>query len=92
MRLSDDLVELETEKLAKIIEICDTPDERELWQKLLDTCTKGRRTGLGTHGLADALACLNLAYDSEDALAVVDKIYNTLKINAYFLKILLKIL
>ncbi len=83
MRLSDDLVELETEKLAKIIEICDTPDERELWQKLLDTCTKGRRTGLGTHGLADALACLNLAYDSEEALAVVDKIYNTLKINAY---------
>ena len=44
---------------------------------------KGRRTGLGTHGLADALACLNLAYDSEEALAVVDKIYNTLKINAY---------
>jgi ribonucleoside-diphosphate reductase alpha chain len=83
MRLSDDLVELETEKLSKIIEICDTPDERELWQKLLDTCTKGRRTGLGTHGLADALACLNLAYDSEEALAVVDKIYNTLKINAY---------
>lgn len=83
MRLSDDLVELETEKLSKIIEICDTPDERELWQKLLDTCTKGRRTGLGTHGLADALACLNLAYDSEEALVVIDKIYNTLKINAY---------
>jgi len=83
MRLSDDLVELETEKLTDIIEICDTPDEREMWQKLLNTCIKGRRTGLGTHGLADALACLNLAYDSKEAVPVIDRIYETLKINAY---------
>ena len=43
----------------------------------------GRRTGLGTHGLADALACLNLAYDSKEAMSVIDKIYETFKIAAY---------
>ena len=83
MRLSDDLVELEMEKLEKIIKVADAPDEKVLWNKLLSACKKGRRTGLGTHGLADAIANLNLAYDSDEALKVIDKIYETLKVSAY---------
>jgi ribonucleoside-diphosphate reductase alpha chain len=83
MRLSDDLVELELEKLSNIQEVADTPDEKELWGKLYSAATNGRRTGLGTHGLADALACLNLAYDSEEALVIVEQIYRTLRDAAY---------
>jgi ribonucleoside-diphosphate reductase alpha chain len=83
MRLSDDLVELELEKLNKIIGVSDTKDEKKLWGNLNDACSKGRRTGLGTHGLADALACLKKAYDSDDALIIIDEIYKTLKIQAY---------
>ena len=83
MRLSDDLVELEIEKLDNIIKACDTSDEVELWEELKTACVNGRRTGLGTHGLADALACLNLAYDSKEAMSVIDKIYETFKIAAY---------
>jgi len=83
MRLSDDLVELELEKLEKIISVADTPDEKELWNKLRSACENGRRTGLGTHGLADAIANLNLAYDSDKALKTIDKIYETFKITAY---------
>tara|TARA_R100001443_G_scaffold24745_2_gene37260 strand:+ start:12886 stop:15303 length:2418 start_codon:yes stop_codon:yes gene_type:complete len=83
MRLSDDLVELELEKLENIRTVADMADEKALWQKLYDTCSNGRRTGLGTHGLADALACLSLAYDSDEALKVIDKIYKTLKVSAY---------
>ena len=83
MRLSDDLVELEIEKLDSIIKACDTDDEKELWENLKAACVNGRRTGLGTHGLADALACLSLAYDSEEGIEVIDKIYKTLKISAY---------
>jgi ribonucleoside-diphosphate reductase alpha chain len=83
MRLSDDLIELEIEKLNKIIKISDTNSEKKLWKKLLKACQTGRRTGLGTHGLADALACLNLPYDSNDSLQVIDKIYELLKIQAY---------
>ena len=83
MRLSDDLVELEIEKLAHIVKIVDTESEKILWSKMLETCKNGRRTGLGTHGLADTLACLNLAYDSEEALTVVDKIYKILRDEAY---------
>jgi len=83
MRLSDDLVELEIEKLENIIKVCDSDDEKELWKKLKKACINGRRTGLGTHGLADAIANLNIAYDSDQALKIIDKIYKVLKISAY---------
>ena len=83
MRLSDDLVELELEKLENIRTIADSKDEKELWTKLYGAATNGRRTGLGTHGLADALACLNLAYDSDEALVITEKIYRTLRDAAY---------
>jgi len=83
MRLSDDLVELELEKLSNIRHIADTDDEKKLWEKLYGAALNGRRTGLGTHGLADALACLNLAYDSDEALGIIEKIYRTLRNAAY---------
>jgi len=83
MRMSDDLVELELEKLQNIKAVSDQPEEKELWEKLYSTCSKGRRTGLGTHGLADAIARLGLAYDSPEAAGVIDKIYEMLKISSY---------
>ena len=83
MRLSDDLVDLELEKLQSIIELADTPDEKELWSKLYVAARDGRRTGLGTHGLADALACMNLAYDSDEGLSVISRIYSCLRETAY---------
>jgi ribonucleoside-diphosphate reductase alpha chain len=83
MRLSDDLVELEMEKLERIKKVCDTASEKELWNNLHTACTNGRRTGLGTHGLADALARLGLPYDSSDAVETVEKIYETIRDTAY---------
>jgi len=83
MRLSDDLVELELEKLENCRAAADTDDEKELWTKLYKAAHDGRRTGLGTHGLADTLACLNLAYDSKEALVIIEKIYATLRDAAY---------
>jgi ribonucleoside-diphosphate reductase alpha chain len=82
-RLSDDLIELELEKLEELIEVADTEDEKALFQKLYNACCMGRRTGLGTHGLADALARMNVAYDSSDALKVIEKIYEEFKLTAY---------
>ena len=83
MRMSDDLVELEIEKLKGILCVCDTPDERQLWTKLLKACDDGRRTGLGTHGLADAMARLNTRYDSDEALQIIEAIYEELRNAAY---------
>tara|TARA_Y100000296_G_scaffold25077_1_gene29523 strand:+ start:1622 stop:4045 length:2424 start_codon:yes stop_codon:yes gene_type:complete len=83
MRLSDDLVELELEKLDKIRAAADSKDEKQLWEKLWSAAYHGRRTGLGTHGLADAIARLNLAYDSPEAIEIIDKIYATVRNAAY---------
>ena len=82
-RLSDDLVELENEKLLKIKNSCDTDDERALWDNMISACMNGRRTGLGTHGLADAIARLNLSYDSDEGISIVDEIYRIMKVSAY---------
>lgn len=84
-RLSDDLVDLELEKLSKIIEISDTDDEVELFRKILNACELGRRTGLGTHGLADVFVQMGMRYDSDEALELAEKIYEIRK-NASYLE------
>jgi ribonucleoside-diphosphate reductase alpha chain len=84
-RLMDDLVDLELEAVERILVKIDNdpePDdvkrvERETWQLLGETGRKGRRTGLGFTGLADALAAMNLAYDSEAAVEAVSHIMRT---------------
>lgn len=49
-----------------------------------EKCAKEiRRTGLGIMGLGDALIKMNLAYGSEESLPVIDKIFKTLRDNAY---------
>ena len=83
MRLSDDLVDLELEKLQKIIESVSTEFEKELWGKLYSACSKGRRTGLGTHGLADMLACMGLVYDSDDSVKFIKKVYDNFRCFSY---------
>lgn len=84
-RLMDDLVDLELEAVDRILaKIAADPEpdelkrtERETWELLRDTGKKGRRTGLGFTGLADALAGLNLKYDSEAALRATEEIMRT---------------
>jgi ribonucleoside-diphosphate reductase alpha chain len=84
-RLMDDLVDLELEAVDRILAKIDAdpePDdikmvERDTWQLLRETGRKGRRTGLGFTGLADALAALNLKYDSDAALEAAEDIMRT---------------
>jgi ribonucleotide reductase alpha subunit/intein/homing endonuclease len=67
---------------ASIQKISDF-SETGLWDKLWHAGNNGRRTGLGTHGLADALAQLRIKYDSEEALTMVRDIYQSLRDSAY---------
>jgi ribonucleoside-diphosphate reductase alpha chain len=82
LRLNDDLVDLELEHLESIMSLCDD-DEKEMWKKFHHIGKSYRRAGCGTHGLADALAALQLRYDSEEALKTINKIYETQKISCY---------
>lgn len=83
MQMADNLVDLELELIAKIQKSCNEQSEKDLWEKLSNAGKQGRRTGLGTHGLADTLAQLKIKYDTEDAVDIVSKIYKTLRDIAY---------
>jgi ribonucleoside-diphosphate reductase alpha chain len=83
MRLMDDLVDLEIEALTKIIDKTTESEERETLIKLRTAAIEGRRTGLGTHGLADMLAKLEVVYDSDEAFVVLNRVYSTLRDVAY---------
>ncbi|HVI39871.1 MAG TPA: adenosylcobalamin-dependent ribonucleoside-diphosphate reductase, partial [Anaerovoracaceae bacterium] len=82
-QMADNLIDLELELIDRIKEVCQPGPELNLWNKLYKAGHDGRRTGLGTHGLADTLAQLNLRYDGEDGLIMVDAIYHTLRDTAY---------
>jgi len=81
-RLMDDLVDLELEAIKKILgKVKSDPQppyikevETRTWQALYDAGKKGRRTGLGFTALADAMAALGIKFDSDRALAEVEKI------------------
>lgn len=82
-RMSDGLVELELEAIKRIIDIAGSQPEREVWHKIYSAAYNGRRTGLGTHGLADVFLSLGVKYDSNEAIALTDKIYETHKVASY---------
>jgi ribonucleoside-diphosphate reductase alpha chain len=90
-RLMDDLVDLESEKINKIIEKIERDPESEyiksreldMWKRILKYCNEGRRTGTGTTGLGDTLAALGVAYASEECFPIVEKIFKTLKLSCY---------
>jgi ribonucleoside-diphosphate reductase alpha chain len=82
-RLMDDMIDLEIEKLMEIRDLADTADERALFERFIEKCEQGRRTGLGTHGLGDMLARLTVAYGSDEALRLTDEIYAVFANAAY---------
>lgn len=82
-QMADNLVDLEIELIDRIKKVCEPGSEVELWNNLQNAGRNGRRTGLGTHGLADTLAQLCIRYDSDQAVKTVDDIYATLRNTAY---------
>jgi len=84
-RFADDIVDLEIEYVKRIIvKIQNDPEpeevkrtEIELWNNVLHVAKTGRRTGCGITALGDMLAALNLKYDSDASLEVIDTVFKT---------------
>ena len=91
MRLMDDIIDLELEKVELIInKIASDPEdddvrrvEIELWRKIKDMALKGRRTGLGITAEGDMLAALGLRYGSDEAIDFAVSVHRTLAVEAY---------
>ena len=90
-KIMDDIIDLEMEKIDKILEkIASDPEdasikltEEQLWLKIKNKTEKGRRTGVGTTAEGDMLAALGLRYGSEKATEFSELVHKTLAIEAY---------
>lgn len=91
MRLMDDLIDLEMEKIEAILHKIDSDPEdydvkrteMELWNKIKEKSLGGRRTGLGITAEGDMLAALGLTYGSDEAIEFAVKVQKCLAIEAY---------
>ena len=90
-RIMDDIIDLESEKIEKILEKIDSDpesmevkqSERHLWEKIQRKTLMGRRTGVGITAEGDMLAALGLRYGSDDSIDFAEKVQKTLAFAAY---------
>ena len=90
-RLMDDLIDLELEKVNKILAKIDSDPEgddiksveRNLWLNIKMKCLEGRRTGLGITAEGDMLAAMGLRYGTDEATDFAVKVQRTLACTAY---------
>lgn len=90
-RIMDDIIDLELEKIERIMSKIDADPESEdvkrtervLWQKIYKKSAQGRRTGVGITAEGDMLAALGLRYGTEEATEFSEKVHKTVALNAY---------
>lgn len=90
-RIMDDIIDLELEKIERIIEKIDQDPEDEevkrtervLWEKIRKKSGQGRRTGVGITAEGDMLAAMNLRYGTEEATDFSERVHRTVALSAY---------
>ncbi|MCC7333068.1 MAG: adenosylcobalamin-dependent ribonucleoside-diphosphate reductase [Flavobacteriales bacterium] len=90
-RIMDDIVDLELEKVNKIIEKIEADPENleikrtelNLWKKIKTKSIQGRRTGVGITAEGDMLAALGIKYGTREATNFCEDIHKKLALAAY---------
>lgn len=90
-RIMDDIIDLELEKIERIMEKIDSDPESEdvkhterlLWEKIYKKSGQGRRTGVGITAEGDMLAALGLRYGTEEATEFSEQVHRTIALCAY---------
>ncbi len=90
-RIMDDIIDLELEKIDKIIEkIQNDPESEEvkqielnLWKNIRKKAVEGRRTGVGITAEGDMIAALGLRYGSDNAIDFSVEVHKNLALAAY---------
>ena len=90
-RIMDDIIDLELEKIEKIIAKIDSDPESEevkeaekhLWEKIYKKSGQGRRTGVGITAEWDMLAAMGLRYGTEEATEFSEQVHKTIALEAY---------
>lgn len=91
LRMMDDIIDLEMEKIETIIAKIEADPETDevkatelnLWKKIKDKTSQGRRTGVGTTAEGDMIAAMGLTYGTEEATKFSVEVHKTLALAAY---------
>lgn len=90
-RMMDDIIDLEMEKIETIIAKIEADPETDevkatelnLWKKIKDKTSQGRRTGVGTTAEGDMIAAMGLTYGTEEATKFSVEVHKSLALAAY---------
>ena len=90
-RIMDDIIDLELEKIERIMEKIDADPEseevkgaeRHLWEKIYRKSGLGRRTGVCITAEGDMLAAMGLRYGTEEATEFSEQVHKTVALEAY---------
>ncbi|MGY4883997.1 MAG: adenosylcobalamin-dependent ribonucleoside-diphosphate reductase [Nanobdellota archaeon] len=90
-RMSDDIIDLEIEKIDGILaKIENDPEpeelkavEKRMWKKIRRKAEEGRRHGLGITAEGDMLAGMGLTYGSEEAIKFSTEVHKTFAVESY---------
>jgi ribonucleoside-diphosphate reductase alpha chain len=91
MRIMDDIIDLELEKIDKILDkVGSDPEEEEvkrieknLWLKIKNKAIQGRRAGIGITAEGDMLAAMGLTYGTPEATKFSTEIHKMLALEIY---------
>ena len=89
-RIMDDIIDLELEKIERIMEKIEADPEseevkgaeRHLWEKIYRKSGLGRRTGVGITAEGDMLAAMGLRYGTEEATEFSEQVHKTVALEA----------
>lgn len=90
-RIMDDIVDLELEKIDRILQkIQEDPQSDEvkeaeyhLWEKIKHKSSQGRRTGVGITAEGDMIAAMGLRYGTPEATEFSVNVHKNLALSAY---------
>ena len=91
MKIMDNMIELELEKVDAIIAKIETDPEdddikmveKNLWTRIRKKCKEGRRSGIGITAMGDMLASLGIKYGTKEATQFATDIQRILATSVY---------
>ncbi len=91
MKIMDNMIELELEKVDAIIAKIETDPEdddikmveKNLWLRIRKKCKEGRRSGIGITAMGDMLASLGIKYGTKEATQFATDIQRILATSVY---------
>jgi ribonucleoside-diphosphate reductase alpha chain len=92
MRMMDDIVDMEMEKMDKLISGVNSKRledetlkqvELNLWRTVREKISNARKVGLGITALADVFAYMNIKYGDKNSIQLADQIFKILYEQSY---------